>query len=73
MSIPINIAEGYGRKTTPEYLRSLFIAYGSTCEPKQRAHSSLLAAGLVSELKTDNSPHGRRFPRCLRWGSSNRI
>jgi four helix bundle protein len=32
MSIPCNIAEGYGRKTTPEYIRSLYIAYGSTCE-----------------------------------------
>jgi four helix bundle protein len=32
LSIPSNIAEGYGRKTTPEYLRSLYITYGSTCE-----------------------------------------
>ena len=24
--------EGYGRKTTPEYIRSLYIAYGSNCE-----------------------------------------
>jgi four helix bundle protein len=32
VSIPSNIAEGYGRKTTPEYIRSLYIAYGSNCE-----------------------------------------
>jgi four helix bundle protein len=32
VSIPSNIAEGYGRKTTPDYVRSLYIAYGSTCE-----------------------------------------
>lgn len=32
VSIPSNIAEGYGRKTTPEYTRSLYIAYGSNCE-----------------------------------------
>ncbi|MEW6673190.1 MAG: four helix bundle protein [Thermodesulfobacteriota bacterium] len=32
LSIPGNIAEGYGRKTTPEYLRSLHMAYGSTGE-----------------------------------------
>jgi len=32
LSIPCNIAEGYGRKTTPDYLRALYIAYGSTCE-----------------------------------------
>ncbi len=30
-------------------------------EPKQRAHSPLLAAGLASELKTDSIPYGRRL------------
>ena len=32
MSIPSNIAEGYGRKTTADDLRFLYIAYGSICE-----------------------------------------
>jgi four helix bundle protein len=32
VSVPSNIAEGYGRKTTSDYLRSLYIAYGSNCE-----------------------------------------
>jgi four helix bundle protein len=32
VSIPSNIAEGYGRKTTREYIQSLYIAYGSNCE-----------------------------------------
>ncbi len=32
ISIPSNIAEGYGRKTTSEYIYSLYIAYGSNCE-----------------------------------------
>lgn len=32
VSIPSNIAEGYGRKTTTDYLRFLYIAYGSVCE-----------------------------------------
>jgi len=32
VSIPSNIAEGYGRKTTADYLKSLYIFYGSVCE-----------------------------------------
>ena len=32
VSVPSNIAEGYGRKTTPDYIRALYIAYGSICE-----------------------------------------
>ncbi|MCB2149576.1 MAG: four helix bundle protein [Deltaproteobacteria bacterium] len=32
VSIPSNIAEGYGRKTTADYIRFLYIAYGSLCE-----------------------------------------
>jgi four helix bundle protein len=32
VSIPSNIAEGYGRKTTKEYIQFLYVAYGSLCE-----------------------------------------
>jgi len=32
VSLPSNIAEGYGRRTTPDYIRALYIAYGSICE-----------------------------------------
>ena len=32
LSVPSNIAEGYGRRTTPEYVRFLYVAYGSVCE-----------------------------------------
>jgi four helix bundle protein len=32
VSVPSNIAEGYGRRTTADYIKSLYIAYGSSCE-----------------------------------------
>jgi four helix bundle protein len=32
VSVPSNIAEGYGRKTTREYIHALYVAYGSNCE-----------------------------------------
>ena len=32
VSIPSNIAEGYGRKSVGEYIQALYIAYGSNCE-----------------------------------------
>ncbi len=41
VSIPSNIAEGYGRKTTVDYIRMLYISYGSFCELETRI---LLAA-----------------------------
>ena len=32
VSVPSNIAEGYGRKTVGEYIQALYVAYGSNCE-----------------------------------------
>jgi four helix bundle protein len=32
VSIPSNIAEGYGRKSIGEYIQALYVAYGSNCE-----------------------------------------
>ncbi|UCD71334.1 MAG: four helix bundle protein [Syntrophobacterales bacterium] len=49
MSIPCNSAEGYGRKTTPEYTRSLYRAYGSTCE----LETQTLLAGDLGYIKDD--------------------
>jgi len=48
VSVPSNIAEGYGRKTTPEYIRSLYIAYGSNCE----LETQILLSGDLNYIKT---------------------
>ena len=50
LSIPSNVAEGYGRKTTLEYLRSLSIAYGSTCERE----TQLLLSGDLGYLDKES-------------------
>jgi four helix bundle protein len=57
LSIPCNIAEGYGRKTTSDYLRFLYMSYGSICELETQ---TLLAGDLeyietesLSELQSD--------------------
>ena len=50
VSIPSNIAEGYGRKTTADYLRFLYIAYGSICE----LETQLLLSGDLNYVKQEN-------------------
>jgi four helix bundle protein len=32
VSVPSNIADGYGRKSTKEYVQFLYVSYGSICE-----------------------------------------
>mgnify|MGYP002396961286 FL=1 len=31
ISVPSNIAEGYGRKSTKQYIHQLYVPYGSIC------------------------------------------
>ena len=50
LSIPSNVAEGYGRKTTAEYIRFLYIAYGSTCE----LETQLLLSGDLGYLDKES-------------------
>ena len=59
VSVPSNIAEGYGRKTTPDYLKSLYIAYGSSCELETQLLLSndldYIKDGEIKELKEEIS------------------
>jgi four helix bundle protein len=59
VSIPSNIAEGYGRKTTADYIRLLYIAYGSLCELDTQimlaADLKFVADGKLGDLKSDIS------------------
>ena len=48
VSIPANIAEGFGRHATKEYLRFLFIARGSIAETQSHLLVAA-AAGLLSQ------------------------
>jgi len=50
VSIASNIAEGYGRKTTVDYIRVLYISYGSVCELETQI---LLAGDLNFMEKAD--------------------
>ena len=51
MSIPSNIAEGYGRKTTADYIRMLYISYGSVCE----LETQILLAGDLGFIEKGES------------------
>ncbi|MFC1886855.1 four helix bundle protein, partial [Thermodesulfobacteriota bacterium] len=58
VSIPSNIAEGYGRKTTADYLRSLYIAYSSICE----LEAQLLLSGDLNYAHYIGFWGGPRYP-----------
>jgi four helix bundle protein len=49
VSIPSNKAEGYGRKTTSDYVRLLYISYGSVCE----LETQILLAGDLNLIEND--------------------
>ncbi len=51
MFIPSNIAEGYGRKTTLDYIRMLYISYGSVCE----LETQILLAGDLDFIEKGES------------------
>lgn len=63
VSIPSNIAEGQGRRTTPDVLRHLSIAYGSLREVETQipiaTRLSYLAEGKCQDVMNIGSEVGR--------------
>ncbi len=57
VSVPSNIAEGYGRKTTQEYMQALYIANGSNCE----LETQILLSGDLKNLQRDMGDIERMF------------
>ena len=57
VSIPSNIEEGYGRKTTLDYIRMLYISYGSVCELETHVllagDLGLIEKGEMETIKND--------------------
>lgn len=51
VSVPSNIAEGQGRNSTKEFIRHLFIAYGSLMETETQS----LIAKMQAYITTDES------------------
>ena len=49
VSVPSNIAEGYGRKTTADYIRFLHIGYGSICE----LETQIMLSGDLNYIERD--------------------
>ena len=50
VSVPSNIAEGYERRTTPDYIRALYVAYGSHCE----LETQILLSGDLGYIKVED-------------------
>jgi four helix bundle protein len=50
VSVPSNIAEGYGRRTAGEYIQALYVAYGSNCE----LETQVLLSGDLGFIKSED-------------------
>ena len=50
VSVSSNRAEGYGSKTTQEYMQAFYIVYGSNCE----LETQILLSGDLGYIKSDD-------------------
>ena len=66
VSIPSNIAEGYGRKTISDYVRALYIAYGSNCELETQVMLSKDLGYASGEIMTKLQEDIREVERMLK-------
>ena len=66
ISIPSNIAEGYGRESTKEYIRFLYIAYGSYCELETKLLLSIDLGYINEEDKEKIKSLGGEVERMLK-------
>jgi four helix bundle protein len=65
VSIPSNIAEGYGRNSTPDYIRFLKIALGSLYELQTQLHISLNLSYLNNKTFNEQFELSREIERML--------
>jgi len=70
VSIPSNIAEGYGRKTTLDYIRMLYISYGSVCELETQISLAgdlgLIEKGVLGKLKKNIAENERMLKALIK-------
>lgn len=66
ISIPSNIAEGYGRNSTKEYIHFLNIAYGSYCELETKILLSIDLDYIKKEKKEEILGLGGEVERMLK-------
>ena len=65
VSIPSNIAEGYGRHSTGDYIRFLQIAMGSLCELQTQLEISRNLEYITEEIFDENYEASREIERML--------
>jgi four helix bundle protein len=66
ISIPSNTAEGYGRGTIKEYIRFLYVAYGSYCELETQLLLSYDLGYMIQENEDELLENAKEVERMLK-------